>query len=100
MNLHPLKDRVLIRPDVQPTQTASGLFLAEHWKPEQTGTVIAVGEQPCQHCKALRSPEVQAGDRVVFSWQTGHEMFVNDGEPDEQRLIVMREADILAVVED
>ena len=43
VQLRPLGDRVLIRPDQPPQQTASGLHLAEHWKPEQTGTVIAVG---------------------------------------------------------
>src|SRR5712691_10202923 len=43
MNLRPLKDRVLIRPEVPSDTTPSGLILAEHRKPEQTGTVLAVG---------------------------------------------------------
>jgi co-chaperonin GroES (HSP10) len=41
--LTPLSDRVLIKPTAAPTETASGLQLVEHWKPEQTGTVVAVG---------------------------------------------------------
>lgn len=97
MQLIPLKDRVLIEPDVVPTQTKSGLHLAEHWKPEQTGIVAAVGDQPCACCKTNRPAQVKPGDRVIFSWQTGHEVFVNDGE---QRLIVMKESDILAVLEE
>lgn len=43
VQLRPLGDRVLIKPDQAPTVTASGLHLAEHPKPEQTGTVLAVG---------------------------------------------------------
>src|SRR5713101_4878370 len=43
VNLRPLKDRVLIRPEVPSDTTPSGLILAEHRKPEQTGTVVAVG---------------------------------------------------------
>lgn len=43
MTLKPLGNRVLIKPAETPKQTASGLHLAEHWKPEQLGTVVAVG---------------------------------------------------------
>lgn len=82
----PLGDRVLIQPDLAPTTTASGLHLAEHWKPEQTGTVVTVG---------LQCTLVKPGDYVVFSWQVGQEVFV-----EETRYFVMREENILAVVEE
>ena len=126
--LRPLGDRVLIAPDVAPTMTASGLHLSEHWKPEQTGTVVALGPShphraeiealiahletahpndgscPCTLCKAaswLRdllgvAPEMTIGDRVVFSWQVGQELWVNDHEA---RYLLMRQSDLLAVVE-
>lgn len=131
MTLTPLADRVLIRPSEQPTQTASGLHLAEHWKPEQTGTIVATGV--CAHPRkddahelaqkldtmalsaypdfhkeriqaaakllrglTAREPEVQIGDTVIFSWNVGQEVWVNDGE---ERYLLMREADILAVIE-
>lgn len=128
MTLKPIGDRVLIKPSVVATETASGLALVEHRKPDQTGTVVAVG--PCPHplradaaemadwvdtltcsddpqdvwhrCADLlrratqREPEVKVGDFVVFSWQAGQEIFVEDGE---DRYLMMREADILAVVE-
>ena len=87
MILRPLGDRVIVRPELAPQQTASGLHLAEHWKPEQAGTVMAVGE---------RVKGIQIDDYVVFSWQVGQEVFVNDHE---DRLIVLRESDLLAVVE-
>lgn len=127
----PLGDRVLIAPEAAPTQTESGLHLAEHWKPEQTGTVVAVGrpvhprredafalaqrledmatqgEMPrrAQYMRDSaqllrdvtgRIPEVKVGDFVIFSWQTGQELWVNNGE---SRYLLMRESDILAVVE-
>lgn len=133
MNLKPLGDRVLIKPEIPATVTESGIVLAEHRKPEQTGTVVAVGpcthprkaeaealaEQldggeecndefpcdfPCSVCDAAtllrelvaREPEVKAGDYVVFSWTAGQEIWVEDGE---ERYLLMRESDILCVVE-
>ncbi len=128
MNLKPLGDRVLIKPEIPPNVTESGLILAEDRKPEQTGTVVAVG--PCSHplrteaekaaewienlsCDdsdrdvfhtyadllrraTQREPEVKVGDYVVFSWTAGQEIWVEDGE---ERYLLMRESDILAVVE-
>lgn len=129
MKLRPLADRVLIKPEIPATVTASGLVLAEQRKPEQTGTVVAVG--PCEHpmkaeaeemadritkvvtefkgdhaflgiaaefVRALvaTEPQVKVGDYVVFSWTSGQEIWVEDGE---ERYLLMREADILCVVE-
>jgi co-chaperonin GroES (HSP10) len=131
VNLRPLGDRVLIKPEIPADTTESGLVLMEHRKPEQTGTVVAVG--PCAHprkaeaeelaawlevldadgyiyenedwvassaalVRALvsREPLVSVGDYVVFSWTAGQEIWVEDGE---ERLLLMRESDILCVVE-
>lgn len=117
MTLRPLNDRVLVRPQVAPTVTDSGLHLSEHYKPEQVGTVIAVGRtrHPLkQKAEAIaahvadqraanllrdlvrREPVVKAGDRVLFSWSAGQELRFDDGE----RYLVLREADLLAVVEE
>ena len=88
----PLPGRVLIAPDPPPRQTESGLHLAEHWKPEMTGTVVAVGPPD----NPRHTNDVQPGDYVVFSWQVGQELWVNHAQ---QRYLILREADILAVVE-
>lgn len=87
MILKPLRDRVLIKPELQPTMTESGLHLAEHAKPEQLGTVVAIGPQV---------KEVIPGELVTFSWQVGQELLVDNGQT---RYFMMREGDILAVVE-
>lgn len=126
--LRPLGDRVLIRPDKAPEQTESGLHLVEHRKPENMGTVIAVGlcSHPLKHLAeeiadrvdrivprdgadgdtvlfdasqmlrdvVRREPSVRVGDDVLFSWTVGQELFVDD-----ERYLLMREGDILAVVE-
>jgi chaperonin GroES len=125
VNLRPLGDRVLIKPEIPADTTESGLVLMEHRKPEQTGTVVAVG--PCAHPRKAeaeamavelehsigemelqdtaanlirdlvrREPQVKPGDYVVFSWTAGQEVLVEDGE---ERYLLMRESDILCVVE-
>lgn len=96
VTLTPLSDRVLIRPKARPTMTESGLHLSEHWKPEQMGTVVAIGPIRCEKCRGNCAPDFQVGDTVIFSWSVGQELFVNHGE---ERLFMMNTRDVLAVVE-
>ena len=86
--LIPLGDRVLIRPQKNPEFSAAGLHLPEHRKPETAGWIASLGETANK--EALR-----VGDYVLFSWQSGQELYVND-----ERLLMMREQDVLAVVEE
>lgn len=86
--IRPLADRVLIRPMAQPTMTDSGLILAEQTKPDMQGTIVAMGD-------CLKFPDLQIGDHVVFSWASGQDVIV-----DQERYLVMREADVLAVIEE
>lgn len=111
---------MLIKPEAAPTQTESGLHLSEHWKPEQMGTVLAVGE--AVHPKrdeamevaatlrrhdfaevadlldalTVRAPLVQPGDFVIFSWQAGQEVFDHDADT---RFLILKDDDLIAVVE-
>lgn len=89
MKLEPLADRVLIKPSTPPTQTKSGLLLSQHAKPEQVGTVTALG-------KLATKTGVQVGDTVLFSWQSGQELWI--GDDGKERLLVMLEDDLLAVI--
>lgn len=82
----PLGNRVLIRPEPQATETASGLALVQQWQPEMTGTVVAVGPT----VKEPMAPE----DYVIFSWQAGQEVFL-----DRERFLLLREEDVMAVIE-
>jgi co-chaperonin GroES (HSP10) len=99
VSLLPVGDRILIRPDENPTTTESGLHLVEHRKPETMGEVIAVPSrlsETCPECGSIhyRITDVKVGDTVAFSWQSGQEVFVED-----ERYFLMREADILAIVQ-
>ena len=92
----PLPGRVLVRPDQHPTQTVSGLALPESRQPEQTGTIVALGERICDTCDRTLDPIVGLGDRVIFSWTAGQELWLNGGQ---ERYFIMRASDLLAVVE-
>jgi chaperonin GroES len=118
--LRPLGNRILIKPEAAQDRTESGLWLQEDKKPDQTGTVVAIGTlthprrdealQAAERCdwvmgsedgigdllRALvaREPVVKVGDFVLFSWQSGQELVV-DGE----RYLLLPEDDLLAVLE-
>lgn len=85
--IRPLGDRVLIKPDKNPEQTDSGLWLSEHAKPETQGVIVAIG-------KACKWPSVAVGNSVVFSWVSGQDIIMDD-----EHYILMREVDLLAVFE-
>lgn len=88
----PLGDRVLIRPHQRPEQTESGLFISEHRKPDTAGTIVSLGATAGERPFA---PDVKIGDFVLFSWQSGQEFWMDD-----ERFLIMREQDLLAVVEE
>ena len=93
MTLTPLPHRVLIAPDRPPDQTASGLHLVEHWQAELTGRIVAFGPQ-CV-CDGAR-----VGDRVIFAPTAGQELLLSRGEPEETVYLLMRDVDLLAVLND
>ncbi len=95
MNLRPLHDRVIVKRLDQETKTASGLIIpdAAAEKPDQ-GEVLAVGNGKVTDSGAVRALEVKVGDRVLFGKYSGQAVKV-DGE----ELLVMREEDIMAVVQ-
>ena len=94
MNLRPLHDRVIVKRLDQETKTASGLIIpdAAAEKPDQ-GQVMAVGNGKVLEDGKVRALEVKVGDRVLFGKYSGQSVKV-DGE----ELLVMREEDIMAVV--
>ena len=94
MKLKPLSDRVVIKMVEAEETTASGIILAGSAKEKpQVAEVLAVGPGGVVDGKEVVM-QVKVGDRVITSKYSGTEVKI-DGE----ELIVVRQNDILAVVE-
>jgi chaperonin GroES len=95
MNVRPLNDRVLVKRLEEETKTAGGLFIPESAKEKPTrGKIIAVGNGKSNDEGVRKALDVKAGDLILFGKYAGTEIKI-DGED----LIIMREDDILAVIE-
>ena len=96
-NIKPLHDRVIIRRIEDSTnQTAGGLFIPDTAKEKpQEGEVIAVGEGKYKDDGTRQTPDVKAGDRVLFGKYSGTEFKLDDED-----LLIVSQKDILAVVAD
>ncbi|WP_198244925.1 co-chaperone GroES [methane-oxidizing endosymbiont of Gigantopelta aegis] len=95
MKIRPLHDRVIIKRVEEETTTAGGIVLpgSAAEKPSE-GTVLAVGNGKLLENGEIRPLDVKVGDRVLFGKYSGNEVTV-DGE----EVIVMREDDIMAVLD-
>ena len=96
MNLKPLGDRLIVRAIEEEETTASGIVLPDTAKEKpQKGKVIAVGDGKVNEDTGKRTPlDVSEGDEVLYSKYGGTEIKV-EGED----LLVLRESDVLAKVE-
>ena len=95
MKIRPLHDRVIVKRLEEERKTASGIVIpdAAAEKPDQ-GLIIAVGKGKILENGEVRVLDVKVGDRVLFGKYSGQTVKV-DGE----ELLVMREEDIMGVVE-
>ena len=95
MNFRPLHDRVLVRRVEAEAKTAGGIIIPDtaQEKPQE-GEVVAVGSGTRADDGTVTPLDVKAGDTILFGKWSGTEVKV-DGED----LIIMKETDILGVVE-
>ena len=96
MNLKPLDDRIVVKPNDAEERTASGLVIPDTAmeKPQQ-GSVLAVGPgKRSDQSGELIPMDVKAGDTVLYSKYGGTEVTV-DGDD----LLVLSARDVLAIVE-
>ncbi|SHF00215.1 chaperonin GroES [Seinonella peptonophila] len=92
--IKPLGDRVVLEPVENEEKTASGLILPETSKEKpQEGRVVAVGSGHLEDGKRVPL-EVTEGQRVIFS-----KFAVTDVKYDGRDYLILRESDILAIVE-
>jgi chaperonin GroES len=95
MEIRPLHDRIIVKRLDQETKTASGIVIPDTAaeKPDQ-GEVKAVGTGKVLDDGKVRTLDVKVGDRVLFGKYSGQTVKVKGEE-----LLVMREDDIMGVVE-
>lgn len=94
MKLVPLGDRVVLKQLVAEETTKSGIVLPGQGKEKpQQAEVVAVGPGGVVDGKEVKM-EVKAGDKVIYSKYSGTEV-----ELDDEAFIVVKQNDILAVIE-
>ena len=89
-NIKPLADRVLVRPVAAEEKTVGGIIIPDSAKEKPLkGEVLAVG-----HGTKDEQMVLKAGDEVLYGKYAGTEL-----EIDGEKLLIMRQSDVLAVVE-
>ena len=93
--IRPLHDRIIVRRLEEERTSAGGIVIPDSAteKPIQ-GKVIAVGNGKVSEDGKVRSPDIKVGDTILFGKYGGTEVKV-----DGQDLLVMREDDVMAVIE-
>jgi chaperonin GroES len=95
MKIRPLHDRIIVKRLEEEERTKGGIIIPDTAKEKPIeGKVIAVGNGKVLEDGKVRPLDVKAGDRVLFSKYGGTEVKI-DGEEH----LIMREEDILGVVE-
>ena len=95
MAFRPLGDRVLVKRVEEETKTKGGIIIPDTAKEKpQEGEVIAVGPGARDDNGKIQPLDVKKGDRILFGKWSGTEVKV-DGED----LLIMKESDVLGVVE-
>jgi chaperonin GroES len=95
MKFRPLHDRVVVRRVTADEKTAGGIIIPDtaQEKPQE-GEVLSVGPGGRDEAGKIVKPDVKAGDRVLFAKWSGTEVKI-----DGQELLIMKESDILGVLE-
>lgn len=95
IKLRPLADRVIVRQSDAEEKTASGILLPDTAKEKPTkGKVISVGPGKLDDKGKAMELGVRAGDTVFYGKYSG-----TDVEVDGEKFVILRESDILGVLE-
>ena len=96
MKYKPLQDRVVVKRLEEEEKTKGGIIIPDAAKEKpQEGRVVAVGSGKMTEEGQRIAPEVKAGDKILFGKYSGMEIKI-DGEEH----LILREDDILAIIED
>lgn len=95
LKLRPLHDRVIVRREEEEQRTAGGILIPDTAKEKPIrGVIAAVGTGKILENGEIRALAVKVGDIVLFGKYAGTEVKV-----DKEDLLVLREEDIMAIVE-
>lgn len=95
MKVQPLGDRVVVEREEAKGTTAGGIVLPDTAKDKpQKGKIVAIGDGRITKDGKRKPLQVKVGDSVIFTSYAGDEFKLDD-----QKVLLMREDDILAVVE-
>ncbi len=95
MTLKPLSDRVIVKQSDAEEKTASGILLPDSAKTKPTkGKVVSVGPGKLDDDGKRHPPAVKAGETVYYGKYSG-----TDVEVDGEKLVILRESDVLGVLE-
>ena len=95
MAIKPLFDKIVVKAVEAETKTSSGLFLPDSAKEKpQTAIVIAVGPGGVIEGKEIQM-QVKKGDKILYNKYSG-----NDFKIDDQEVTIIKQSDVLAVIED
>jgi len=95
MKFKPLRDRVFVRYSSEEEKTSGGLFIPDTAKEKpQKGTVVAVGPGRITDDGKLQPVEVKVGDTILFEKYSGSKIRI-----DEEEFLIIREEDILGLIE-
>jgi chaperonin GroES len=96
MKIQPLGDRVVVEREEAKDKTSGGIVLPDTAKDKpQRGKVVAVGDGRITKDGKRRPLQVKEGDQVLFTSYAGDEFKLNG----DKKVLLMREDDILAVIE-
>jgi chaperonin GroES len=95
MKIRPLHDRVIVKRLEEELKTASGIIIPDSAaeKPDQ-GEIISVGKGKVGDDGKIRALDVKVGDKVLFGKYSGQAVKIQGEE-----ILVMREEDIMGIVE-
>ena len=95
MKIRPLGDRILVKRVKEEEKSKGGIIIPDTAKEKpQEGKVVAVGKGKMTEAGKLVTPEVKAGDTILFGKYSGSEVTVEGEEH-----LIMREDDVMGVLE-
>ena len=95
MKLRPLDDRVIVKQSQAEDKTSGGIILPDTAKEKpQIGKIIATGPGKTLDNGELKKMSVKKNDKIIYAKYIG-----NDVENDGEKYVILRETDILGIVE-